>query len=136
MARWRLANIISILSISNDFLRTNWLEIPISLRKHILICSFKLATLAVMTKWDIFTVIFQLFTNPYWTVLNLCVCRVNSPPFSFLFKTQCQSLFFNGFMSRKMKWIQGSSPSVDGNVGSHVWNALPEPLLSKVELRM
>ena len=89
-----------------------------------------------MTKWDIFTVIFQLFTNPYWTVLNLCVCRVNSPPFSFLFKTQyCQSLFFNGFMSRKMKWIQGSSPSVDGNVGSHVWNALPEPLLSKVELR-
>ena len=38
MARWRLVNIISILTIFDDFTMTKWLEIPISLRKDILIC--------------------------------------------------------------------------------------------------
>ena len=41
MCRWRLLNIISILTFFDDFLRTNCSEIPISLRKHILIFKAK-----------------------------------------------------------------------------------------------
>ena len=52
MARWRLVNIISILTIFDDFLRTKWLEIPISLRKHILICwTLTCFTLILFWNW-------------------------------------------------------------------------------------
>ena len=40
MARWRFQNMFSILPIFSDFLSTKCFKIPISLRKHFLICPY------------------------------------------------------------------------------------------------